>query len=366
MPVLATAAFVLPLMHQPQPYRMPASHERAAMSESGPSSPAERIPKSVWHVQADNVAIHLQSTLTCVPTAGDFERSELDTFDGYGFDVGCNYDRDGGGEITIYLTKRTGRSLADEFTAADAAIKEHWSDVKPVAGAVPSPSGMTFQSAMYARPSGARTGLWVADVSGWTYTIRATYAAGVEAKVMATLGTLTDGVRNTAEKHLAACAAAPPVTRDGKQITDQSRIASLTSAATAAAAKDKPAAVVAENWCAEQSAGDDDAPLLFWRNIALGTDGPADRLTLMTIGPSPTLVSVAADKGTPDTANAYALTAQVGETSSIFAFFAGRPDLATLASIAKGIFLGQQPPIWSFSADPHLLTEPDSSLRPDS
>src|SRR2546430_195728 len=85
MPFLAAAAFVLPLVHQPEPYQMPApSHERATMGSIG--SLNDQIPKSIWHVESDAKGTHLQSALTCAKTVGEFERSDLHIFDGYGLD----------------------------------------------------------------------------------------------------------------------------------------------------------------------------------------------------------------------------------------------------------------------------------------
>ena len=61
------------------------------------------------------------------------------------------------------------------------------------------------------------------------------------------------------------------------------------------------------------------APLL---SQSLGAEGPADRITLMTIGMSPTLVSVASPAAA-DVATTHALTAQIGETTSIFVHYLG-------------------------------------------
>lgn len=358
MSLLAAAALVLPLVHQPEPYQMPApGHERATMSAIG--AVGDQIPKSIWSIASDGGGTHLQSTLTCAKSVGEFERTDLDIFDGFGLDVACNYNRSGGGTITIYLTRRKGEQLADDFSGADAAIKQRWSDVKAVEGTVPAPAGLSFQSVMYARADGSRTGLWVADVGGWTYTIRATFAPDLETKIMSALTSLTDAMRSSAGTHLSACAAAPAVTRSGTQITDSDRTQSLSLMASVleASAQDKVGPnPFPENWCAEEPGGDDEAPVLFWRNIALTTEaGPMDKVTVMTIGEPPTLLSVANPTASlvekdarGKEAKIYQLSEKRGTTTYVFAFFEGRPSAKTLAPIAKEIFLGRQDPLTSF------------------
>ena len=367
MPLLATAAFVLPLVQQPEPYQMPArSHEHAIMGAKGPV--AEQTPKSIWRVASDGAGTHLQTSLTCAKTVGEFDRSQLHYFDGFGLDVGCNYNRPGDGTVTIYLTQRHGRPIAGDFTGADAAIKQRWPDVKVVDGAVPSPSGLAFQSVMYARADGTRTGLWVADVSGWTYSIRATYSPDLEPKVMSALTSLTDAMRSTAGTHLAICAAAPPETRNGAHITDEKRISSMSLVAglLEASAKEKSGAQAsfAEQWCAEEAAGDNDAPMLLWRNVALtGNAGPMDRMTLMTMGEPPALISFAnplasaiEKEASGKDALIYQLIEKRGDTTDVYAFFDGRPSKPALAPVAKEIFLGRQNPLTSFNAKSDTIT----------
>lgn len=131
-------------------------------------------PKSIWRVDGADNATHLQSTLPCPAKIGAFERNVLAPFDGFGFDVGCNYDAAGVGRVSVYLTRRSNRALADDFASAQAALKQNMPDTTPVAGTAAAPTDFTFTSALYNRTDGTKTGVWVADVSGWTFKFRAT------------------------------------------------------------------------------------------------------------------------------------------------------------------------------------------------
>lgn len=377
MSLLAAAAFVLPLMPQPEPYTMPAPrHEGMVMAQSGAAAPPE-IPQSVWQGERDAKATHLQSQLTCAKAFDEFERERLVVFDGFGFDVACNYQHSTTSTVTLYLTRRQGRQLSDDLAGAEDAIKKRWPGVAPAIGATAAPTGLAFQGTLYTLPNGMRTGVWVADISGWTLKFRATYVPDQEAITAKAMSSLAQSASASAAPQLSACAAAPAVTRDGKAITDQDRISqlSLMSGVFDAAKdlEDKPAAQTAERWCAENGTGDNDAPMLFWRNVtATSTSaGPVDRLTLMTMGPAPALLSVF----NPDSSLVekeagsgevmiHQLTEKRDDTTYVFAFFAGRPSMEALTPISKEIFRGRLNPVTSYNAKTKTITLPMGSDKP--
>lgn len=321
-------------------------------------------PKSIWRLDSAGDGVHAQSTLVCPAKIAGFDRSLLAPFDNFGFDVGCNFDR-AGARVTLYLTRRVNRSLQDDLTAAQNAMKQNMTDIQPIAGATPMPGTLAFTGALYARNDGTRTGVWVADVSGWTFKFRATYATDRESDTLSAMSALTTKTSETAGKHLGACAAAPSVNRTGTTITDKDQNDSLAIMAgvlsATADAGEKSAGAATQQWCAEEAAGDREIPLLFWRNIKAAADGgPADRISLMTVGEPPMLISsanpllgeVEKDVGGP----VYELDAYQGTTAFVFAFFKGRPAGTTLSPIAKDIFLGKRNPLVSYDTKSNTIT----------
>jgi hypothetical protein len=344
------------------------AHERAFQTKVEKVA-ASDLPLSIW--QADG--IHRQSTLTCPAKVGNFERITLTPFDNFGFDVGCNFDYRGEARITLYLTRRKGGSLADDLQIAKDALKQNMTSAQLIDGASAAPTGLAFQGSIYAVSGTIRTAVWVADVSGWTMKFRATYRSENEADVVATMTTLTDGAKRTAVTHLAACAAAPAVTRDGKEVTDKTKMMSLSLTAMMGEASDdlddKAAKPAAEQWCAEEALGDQETPMLFWRNIANASNaGAADRVSLMTMGEPPILLSVGNPVAglvqtdlTGDGGLIYQFTARQGTTSFVFAFFAGRPSSTALAPIAKDVFLDKRGALTSYDSKSKTITIPSSS-----
>ncbi len=342
-----------------------AVHERAFQPKLETVAQTE-LPLSIWH--ADGT--HQQSKLVCPATIGTFERVELIPFDNFGFDVGCNFDYRGEARITLYLTRRKGESLADDLQSAKDALKLNMTSAQLIEGAIASPAGLPFTGAIYSVTGSIRTAVWVADVAGWTMKFRATYRNDNETSVVAAMSTLTDSAKRTAATHLSACAAAPSVTRDGKEITDKDRIMSLSlMAGMLDATLDEKNVKPAEQWCAQEATGDNEAPMLFWRNIAVaGNAGPMDRISLMTMGEPPVLVSTANPTASLIDNEAgegkgliHQLSEKRGDTSYIFTFFSGRPAVATLTPVAKDVFLGKRNPTTSFNSKTNTITIPSGS-----
>ena len=350
-------------------------HERMLEPSHFEKVASTEIPKSIWRVDGGD-GVHLQSTLVCPNAIGRFDRSQLIPFDGFGLDVGCNFDASGLGRITLFLTRRHGQTLNQDFEDAKSALHQSMPGVVPIAGSAPVPAGLNFTSAVYTRTDSTRTGLWVADVSGWTFEFRATYTADQEKEVLNAMSGLTEKMNATAGQHLSACAAAAPAIRNGAEITDKDKIMSLSLMAMVSEAaeddKGKPAAVAADQWCAETPVVDQEAPVLFWRNILLvGNAGAADRVSLMTIGEPPILVSsgnptasLIEKEASKADATIYQLTGKKDDTTFVFEFFNGRPASATLTPIAKDVFLGRRAPVTSFNAKTNTITIPSDDGKP--
>jgi hypothetical protein len=336
-----------------------AAHEEAAAIMQRVAAPAD-TPKSIWRVDAAGTATHLQSTMPCPAKIGTLERTILRPFDGFGFDIGCNYDSESVGRISVYLTRRKNRALADDFAGAQAALKQVMPDAAPVAGASPAPTGFTFTGALYSRTDGTKTGVWLADVSGWTFKLRATYFPAKEQDVLSAMTELATKAKATAAPYLATCVAAQPVVRDGKLVTESSEIMMLTLIGTV----DTKDMKTAEHWCAEDVIAEDKAPLLFWRNVANTTlVGPVDRLSLMTIEEPPMWPVIANgltgfvedddNKPTP-----YSLIEKVKTATFTYAFYRGRPALSTLSPLVIDIVSGKAKPIAAVDGETISIAPP--------
>ncbi|MFM9863162.1 MAG: hypothetical protein ACKVRO_06105 [Micropepsaceae bacterium] len=361
MSLLAAAALFIPTINA-----VPATaHERSFQTKIEQVAQSD-LPLSIWRANGT----HLQSTLVCPANAGNFERVQLVPFDNHGFDVGCNFDYRGESRITLYLTRRKAQSLADDLQIAKDALKQNMTSAQLIEGATAAPTGLPFTGAIYSVSGSIRTAVWVADVAGWTMKFRATYRTENEPGTIAAITSLAEGAKKTAGAHLVACAAAPTVVRDGKEITDKDRIMSLSlMAGILDATADVKDVKPAEQWCAEEATGDKDTPILFWRNIAGGGNaGPMDRMSLMTMGEPPTLVSTAnptasliEDEAGKGKGLIHQLTEQRGDTTYVFTYFEGRPAAATLSPVAKDIFLDKRNPISSYNSKTNTITVPSGS-----
>lgn len=360
MKLLALAAFIV------VPTGEPAAtvHEKVLPTHAAPVA-ATKLPESIWHLEGDD-ARHLQSTLVCPAAVGDFQRNQLVPFDNYGFDVACGYTMSGSSVVTLYLTRRVSRSLADDFADAQVALKQRMPEATPI-NAV-APTGANFTSALYTRGDGTRTGLWVADIAGWTFKFRATYEDGRESDTLAAMSALTAKMSGSAGSHLAACAAAPPAQRGGRAITDKEKNNQLALIAVIgfAAADDEKGATVPTQWCAEEPAGDEEIPMLFWRDIA--GDGTSDRISLMTMGPPP-MLHAADNEMLPSilddgTKQVYQLTGMQGAVGFVFAFFDGRPAGTVLSPIAKDIFQGKRKPLAAYDTKANSIIISVDAAKP--
>jgi hypothetical protein len=282
----------------------PASPPQAAPQASAPQTP----PLSIWVPEKDGYR-HLQSGLVCPASLLGYRRTETSFFDDYGLDVGCNYAGHGRG-ITLYLTHRTGPGLDAAMTEAKRELLQFGADKHPqvIGDKTEAANGLNWTVALYGEDGGARSGIWIADLDGWTLEYRATYPAADEDATVADLAAITDVVKTSAGPTLDACAKSQTPQRRGTLITDAkangdaAMMSSLFGGAALAAAKDpKSKDTVKEEplfWCPEAPLKSVSGEMLFWRAVkADGSDGLSDQIGLMTQDEPPVMVIAANSMG---------------------------------------------------------------------
>lgn len=360
MGLLATAVFLI----APVNPNIQARHEGVQQTQIVRPLADERVPLSIWSASSGDVT-HLQSSLACAQRVGAFERTDLNTFDNYGFDVGCGYSTDTA-VVSLFFNRRATTSASDDFEGAKNAIMLRFPGAKIAPPPVSQPSGMAFSSASFESSSGIREGVWVADVSGWTLTLRATYKQSHEQEVIDLLSALAAKTTTSAAPHLSACSGASPVERKGTEIRDKDRVMtlSLIASVSEAVGTDKARSPVSETWCAESPAGDEQIPMLYWRNIAMTENaGHADRLSLMTMDAPPFLLvsgnptaGLVDDESSKSGSAVFQLTAKEGKMINVYSFFSGRPSLQVINPIGKDIFIGKRTPVTSFDPGSNTIT----------
>jgi len=340
-----------------------------------PLTQVERAPlsKSIWRIGTDGAAIHAQSTLNCPAQIGEFTGGQATVHDSFGLDVSCSFDLPGAARITIFLTRRAGQSLQDDFDAARAAIAAHRPGgelterpADPIAGPRPA------LSASYALDDDATTVLWLSNLPGWTLKFRAFYTDRARSETMEVLAKLNRRVQSTAEVHLSACAAALPRLRNGVRITDQEltrRLSLIAGMSEQPGTENITPLPKNERWCVEDKIDAREAPMLYWRNVANdGADGPVDRLTLMTKEEPPTWLlsanaaaSMLVDARDGPGALIHQLTEPRDGKVFMFAYYRGRPSLATLAPLVRSIIAGQTRPVAKYDPATNTVTLPKSA-----
>ncbi len=316
------------------------------------------VPQSIWQVSADGAALHLQSGLVCPADVGDFRRTRLHVFDRLGLDVGCNYNGRRGW-ITIYLTKRGSQSLGDDFAEAKRQLLAHApaaaplpdADQKDLAGT------LTFQHIVYGENAGrTRSGIWEADLSGWTLEYRATYDPAAEPEMLDEMAELTRRAEGDAGTALARCAKSDIPVRDGAPVTDDS---STMAAALMLLVPGDDGTIPAQDekgnpqkpvellkpahWCAEAGLDGFKYPMLVWHAVGeTGQTQPFDRVTvpgvagLIAIDSSPDLIGslpggAAAESAKPQ----FLVSLKDGDEVYFYALFRGRPDARGLAAFLQ-------------------------------
>jgi len=337
-----------------------------------PGAPADTPPASIWKPTQDGGLEHLQSGLSCPGRFLRYHRSNALHYDDFGLDVSCNYAGEGA-DLTVYVTRRQTGDIAAAMTEAKRELTVGRAERHPqlLGDSQPVVGGVRFLKALYFLDQGLHSSIWIADLNGWTLEYRASYLINKEADAEADLGPLTALVQASAGARLAACAKALPPERAGVAVTDKQDLqqaalmASLMgSAAVLSALEHKTPALPAPAsspvfWCAEQPLKRDGHPLLFWRGIdAAGLDSGEDKVSLMTVGPPPSmeltpdrlgdLVRLAKDKNA-----ASRWTASIGNEGkvSFYGFFAGRPSADAAADLYGAVVSGTAKALGGYSID---------------
>ena len=204
------------------------------------------------------------------------------TFDGVGFDVGCNYGGAAGGAVTICLTRRGQQILADEMDRADSELQYTYSDSEKLeTPEMPALFAYTpFMSSDYLLTGiNAHSGIWLTDYSGWTLKFRATYLAGDWQPAYDAMTELLASAE-PARTHLSNCAQDPEPVRDGRRIEEQP--ATNTATMIVMALKEMEGAASLDElpiWCAYNAFATDTENFVVWRSRDPQMRGRVDRIT---------------------------------------------------------------------------------------
>lgn len=322
---------------------------------------------SIWQAIPGGDSVHLQSGLRCPLQVGDYQRTRITVYNPSGLDVSCNYVNPKQSVVTMYLTRRSTNSIADDFKEAQRELLA----VTP--SAVPAPaedqkgiaSKLPWQQLIYSEKNGyVRSGIWVADIAGWTLEFRATYMASDEQSALAEMAMLADGAQASVGPELANCAKSSVPPRDGVLVTDKDEIQGAVMmatllGATAQGAKNGAggAPVRTIHWCAEGLVSGVPKPILLWHGTYDdGSDAAADRVTPITNGAPPILSSTpdALMDLTSDDKNkggTWTVRLQNEKKTWIFAIYHGRPDGLALASLMNDILDRKAVSIGGYSTD---------------
>lgn len=338
-----------------------------------PLTTVEPVPtsKSIWRIDAAGEATHAQSTFVCPARIGTFNGGKATVHDSFGLDVSCSFDLPNAARVTVFLTKRTGQSLQDDFNATRAAIVAYRSGQELTETTAETLAGPTaFLSTSYDLDDGnAATAVWMTDLAGWTLKYRAFYVQRARTDTIEALAKITGQARATAGAHLAACAAATPIVRNGIEIKDREltrRLSLIAGMSEQSGTESVTPLPKHERWCVENKIEAREAPMLYWRNIAnSGADGPVDRLTLMTEEEPPTWLisanaaaSMLVDARDGPGALIHQLTEPRDGKVFMFAYYRGRPSLTTLAPLVRSIIAGQVRPVAKYDPATNTVTLP--------
>jgi hypothetical protein len=269
------------------------------------------------------------------------------------------------------LTWQPGKTIEDAATEARREFLQARATWHPqlVSETHPTDGGLTWDLTVYADDGGQRDGIWIADLDGWVLEYRATYRGDAEAQVVADVSAMTAAVEATAGAQLGLCAKSPVPRRTGQLITDAKggdARAMMTAilGATAIVAAGKPGETAAQplTWCAEQPLKAGDAPALFWRGVKPdGSDAETDRVTLMTVGPPPTITVdndplaavVEHERGDKPT---WVARVASPDNTRVYGYFTGRPPPETLVALFANVVAGKAKPLTSYGVKGTSIT----------
>ncbi|MGA7714072.1 MAG: hypothetical protein WCA81_19425 [Rhizomicrobium sp.] len=328
-------------------------------------------PKSIWQAMPGGDSIHVQSGMHCPLQVGDYQRTRITVYSPSGLDVSCNYVNPKQSIVTMYLTRRSATTLADDFKEAQrellavtpSAVPLPEADQKSIA------SNLPWQQLIYSEKNGyVRSGIWIADLVGWTLEFRATYMASDEQSALVEMAALADTAQASAGPELTICAKSSVPARHGEKVTDKDEIQSAVMMATLlgamsqgtkgeSGAEKEPVRII--HWCAEGLVPGVAKPILLWHGaFDDGSDASADRVTPVTIGTPPILMSapdaladLANDDKNKNGPSTWIVSLQNEKKTWIFAIYHGRPEGAALASLMNDILDRKAVSIGGYSTD---------------
>jgi hypothetical protein len=314
------------------------------------------MPRSIWAIDGDGVAVNPQSALRCEPYVGGFKRVHLTAYQPNGMDVSCTYLNASGSLITLYLWRRPARQIVDDFEQGKSELTKVTPGALPLSDAEQRrfKSNLTFYSLIYSQKGGAEhTGLWDADLSGWTLQFRATYALSDEQTVLDGMSALTASVEKSAGAHLSLCAKSAGLVRDGLEMGPQEEsiaLANLDMNILLGRGAKNAWASHANTWCVENALSNGRLIHLLWHAVDdNGGDMKEDRLTAMTMQEAPTLASMPNPFLNPDAGKngreRWAVTIEDRGKIWLFDLYAGRPRADDLDALLRRIESGKTEPL---------------------
>lgn len=328
---------------------------------AAPRPAAEPIPQSVWRPMEGDGYEHLQSGLRCPESLGAFRRVQVAVFNPFGTDVGCGYNT-GNAAITIYLTWAA--NVDEAFGGAKASIVEAQAARNPrlISETRQTADGLDWRRAEYTLDGVTRSDIWLTDLHGWQFKYRATYPNTAEAEVAEALRLATKGAQDSAGRHLALCKASPPPRRVGKatkvKADDPAVLASLVGESSAASDGRPPAPPPV--FCMEDGYDEGGRGFLLWRGVTPdGQDALVDRLTVMTIGPPPTLDIapdtignlIAGELSGGKSRSRWIATLRQDNSTAIYGYFDDRPSAKVASALMERILTGKALALGSMSTD---------------
>lgn len=315
-----------------------------AYAQTGPNL---NPPKSVWDIGIGGALIHQQSALQCDAVQGDFQRINAAMYDQVGLDVSCGYKNQKTNDtVTLYLSERNPALQQQDFDSAKASVSKITPDATPRDSALSAPSAdLNWLRAGFAEKSGlVNSDLLLTSLSGWNYKIRATYLPADTQAVNDLIARIDVMVMKSAGAHLAACAAAPALVRNGTPMRDPNLMMTLTLSGIGGASLNLAKADTDAIWCAQTGFGIGSAHFVYWRNAAPGTSlveritGP-DGAPLVYVQKDIAAAEIARQK-TPTSPlvkeDGYDVIRVTPDLLRLIDIYAGDPPMAQVAGVLTG------------------------------
>lgn len=335
-------------------------------------SQTQIVAKSIWTVEGDGTATHLESSLRCDGQVGDFRKTSVFVFDSFGFDIDCNYVDTRSNLITMYLTKRDRLDVDAEFADAKRQLLKLEPDATPLLAEAQAtfPSDLPMQHLIYAEHGDViHSGIWIADLGGWMFEFRATYFAGDEKAVLDEMAVLTANAEKSAGVHLGQCAKALTPERKGtlaefgagQDIKSIVLMTGLMQAGSSALTDKDPVKNPPPDtqWCAETAIRAAEVPVVLWHGIHPdGGDAQTDRITGVTLEPPP-IVETSFDVVVTESLKkgpTWVAILRDRQKGWIYTYYIDRPGLDQLAPLYRDVVARKLKPLLGYGYENKKIT----------